>query len=310
MARLSNLRMVDPVLTQLAIGYGSNMFGAAEALFPLVETDKEGGKIPKFGMDHFRLYNTERALRARSNRMQASDVGSVDVVLDEHDLEYPIDYREDAEAAFPLRAHGTNMVTQGIQLRREKYCADMAQNPDNYAVSNKITLSGTSQFTNGTNSDPEGVVDDGKEAIRRAIAKDANTMIIGPVTWKVLKRHPKMRELLSTASKRLIRLEDLQDIFEIENILIGKAVWAADTASQVSDLWGDNIVLAYVPKSQANIARSLYEPSFGYTLRKKGSLQIDSRTEDGKVELIRQTDIYRPYLLGATAGYLISDTNA
>lgn len=310
MPRLSNLRMVDPVLTQLAIGYGSNMFGAAEALFPLVETDKEGSKIPKFGMDHFRLYNTERALRAKSNRMQASDIGSVDVILDEHDLEYPIDYREDAEAAFPLRAHGTNMVTQGIQLRREKYCADLAQNPANYATGNKITLSGSSQFTDGSNSDPEGVIDDGKEAIRRAIAKDANTMIIGPASWKVLKRHPKLRELLSTASKRLIRLEDLQDIFEIENILIGKAVFAGDADTSVSDLWRDNIVLAYVPKAQANIARSLYEPSFGYTLRKKGSLQIDSRTEDGKIELVRQTDIYRPYLLGATAGYLISDTNA
>ncbi|WP_221800450.1 major capsid protein [Oceanobacter mangrovi] len=310
MSRLSNLRLVDPVLTQLAIGYGNNMFGAAEALFPLVETDKEGGKIPKFGMDHFRIYSTERALRAKSNRIQPSDVGSVDVVLDEHDLEYPIDYREESESAFPMRAHGTNMVTQGIQLRREKYCADMAQNPANYAASNKITLSGTSQFTDGTNSDPEGVVDDGKESIRKAIAKDANTMVIGPSSWKVLKRHPKIRELLSTATKRLVRLEDLQDIFEIENILIGKAVWAPDAATTVSDLWSDNIVLAYVPKAQANMERSLYEPSFGYTLRRKGGLVMDSRTEDGKIELVRQTDIYRPYLLGATAGYLISDTNA
>ena len=32
--------------------------------------------------------------------------------------------------------------------------------------------------------------------------------------------------------------------------------------------------------------------------------------EDGKIELIRNTDIFRPFLLGADAGYLISDTNA
>ena len=36
----------------------------------------------------------------------------------------------------------------------------------------------------------------------------------------------------------------------------------------------------------------------------------DTRTEDGKIELIRNTDIFRPFLLGADAGYLISDTNA
>lgn len=310
MSRLSNLRVVDPVLSNLAIGYGGNMFGAAEALFPIVEVDKEGGKIPVFGKDQFRAYNTERALRAKSNRIQPSDVGGIDIALDEHDLEYPIDYRENKEAAFPLRAHATHVVTEGIQLRREKACADMAQDPANYPASNKIALSGTSQFSDGSNSDPEGVVDDGKEAIRKAIAKDANTMVIGPSSWKTMKRHPKLRELLSTASKRLIRLEDLQDIFEIENILIGKAVSAADNEDQVSDLWQDNIVLAYVPKKQADMERNLYEPSYGYTLRRKGSLQMDARTEDGKIELIRQTDIYRPHLLGATAGYLISNTNS
>jgi hypothetical protein len=308
MARLSNLRQQDPVLTQLAMGYGNNQF-AAEALFPIAEVDKEGGKIPKFGMEHFRIYKTMRALRAKSNRIQPEDIGDVDIILDEHDLEYPIDYREDQEAAFPLRAHATNVVTEGIQLRREKYCADLAQNAANYAASNKITLSGTSQFSHA-DSDPEGVIDDGKTAVRTAIGRDPNTMVIGNTSWKVMKRHPKLRELLSTTTKRLIRLEDLQDIFEIENIVIGSSVFAADNANTLSDIWRDNIMLAYVPKAQANMQRSMYEPSYGYTLRKKGSLVVDSRTEDGKIELIRQTDIYRPYLLGATAGYLISDTNA
>ena len=307
--RLSNLRVVDPVLTQLAIGFGNNMFGAAEALFPLVEIDTEAGKIPKFGNEHFKIYNTLRALRAKSNRIQPSDIDGFDINLDEHDLEYPIDYRESAEAAFPLRSHATNIVTQGIQLRREKACADLAQNAANYAASNKITLSGNSQFTDGSNSDPEGVISDGKDAIRKKIAKDPNTMVIGNATWRVMKRHPKMRELLSTASKRLIRLEDLQDIFEIENIIIGSSVFSADGSDDVSDVWGDNIVMAYVPQKQQDMERSMYDAAFGYTIRKKGSLVMDSRTEDGKIELVRQTDIYRPYLVGATAGYLISDTN-
>lgn len=308
MSRLSNLRVQDPVLTQLAMGYANNLF-AAEALFPIAEVDKEGGKIPKFGMEHFRIYSTLRALRAKSNRIQPGDIGEVDIILDEHDLEYPIDYREDQEAAFPLRAHANNVVTEGIQLRREKYCADLAQNAASYPSSNKITLSGSSQFSH-TDSDPEGVVDDGKTAVRTAIGRDPNTMVIGNAAWKVMKRHPKLRELLSTTAKRLIRLEDLQDIFEIENIVIGSSVYAGENNNTLSDIWRDNIVMAYVPAAQANMNRSMYEPSYGYTLRKKGSLVVDSRTEDGKIELIRQTDIYRPYLLGATAGYLISDTNA
>ncbi|WP_428243002.1 hypothetical protein [Gynuella sp.] len=306
MPRLSNLRIQDPVLTNLAMGYRNNTY-VAEALFPLAEVDKEGGKIPKFGKDHFRQYATERALRAKSNRIQPSNIGSVDVVLDEHDLEYPIDYREDSEAAFPLRAHATNVVTQGIQLRREKYCADLAQSTASYAASNKITLSGTDLFSDSS-SDPEGIIDDGKEAIRQMIGQDPNTMVIAKNTWRVLKRHPALRQLLSTSIKRLLTLKDLQDIFEVENIVIGSAV-TADDSDTLSDIWTKSITLAYVPTQQANMNRSMYEPSYGYTLRRKGSLVVDTRTEDNKIELIRQTDIYRPYLLGADAGYLISNTH-
>lgn len=309
MSRLSNLRVVDPVLTQLAIGY-ANADLIAETLFPMVELEKEGGQIPVFGKEKFRVYNTIRALRAKSNRIQPENISGKDITLDEHDLEWPIDYREDQEAAYPLRAWATDVVTEGIQLRREKYCADLAQDPTNYASGNKITLSGTSQFSDQANSDPEGVVDDAKAAIRGKIAKHPNTMVIGYEAWRTLKRHPALKALLSDNAKRLIRKEDLQDIFEVENIVIGMSLYAAENGDTVSDIWGDNIILAYVPKKRGDSKRLMYDASYGYTLRKKGGLGVDSRLEDGKVEVIRNTDIYRPYLLGAEAGYLISDVSA
>ena len=305
MGRLSKLRVVDPVLTNLATGYTNEQF-VGDQLMPFVLVDKEGGKIPLFGKEHFKVYSTERALRAKSNRINPEDIGSVDVALDEHDLEYPIDYREDAESAFPLQARATNTVVEGIRLRHEAMVAGMVQNPANYSVGNKIALSGASRFTDDT-SDPEGVVSDAKAAVRAKIVKEPNTMVIGYSTWRVLKRHPKLKAILSDTRSRLVQLADLREIFEIENIVIGRAVKASD-AGVTTDIWGDNMVLAYVPKASGD--RSPYEPSFGYTLRKKGNPVVDTRTEDGKIELIRNTDIFRPFLLGADAGYLISDTNA
>ena len=305
MGRLSKLRVVDPVLTNLATGYTNEQF-VGDQLMPFVLVDKEGGKIPLFGKEHFKVYATERALRAKSNRINPEDIGEVDVALDEHDLEYPIDYREDAESAFPLQARATNTVVEGIRLRHEVMVAEMVQNPANYSVGNKIALSGASRFTDDT-SDPEGVVSDAKAAVRAKIVKEPNTMVIGYSTWRVLKRHPKLKAILSDTRSRLVQLADLREIFEIENIVVGRAVKAND-AGVTSDIWGDNMVLAYVPKASGD--RSPYEPSFGYTLRKKGNPVVDTRTEDGKIELIRNTDIFRPFLLGADAGYLISDTNA
>lgn len=305
MGRLSKLRVVDPVLTNLATGYTNEQF-VGDQLMPFVLVDKEGGKIPLFGKEHFKVYATERALRAKSNRINPEDIGSVDVAMDEHDLEYPIDYREDAESAFPLQARATNTVVEGIRLRHEVMVAEMVQNPASYSVGNKIALSGASSFTDPA-SDPEGVVSDAKAAVRAKIVKEPNTLVIGYATWRVLKRHAKLKAILSDTRPRLMQIADLREIFEIENIVVGKAV-KADDKGVTTDIWGDNMVLAYVPKVRGE--RSLYEPSFGYTLRKKGNPVVDTRTEDGKIELIRNTDIFRPFLLGADAGYLISNTNA
>ena len=112
-----------------ARGY-TNAQLVGDQLMPFVYADKEAGKIPLFGKDHFRAYATERALRAKSNRINPADIGSVDVSMDEHDLEYPIDYREDAESSFPLQASATNAVLHGIQLRHELMVAALIETYD------------------------------------------------------------------------------------------------------------------------------------------------------------------------------------
>lgn len=309
MGRLSNLRQVDPVLTNLAAGYTNDEF-VADVLLPVVDVDKEGGKIPRFGKDAFRLYNTERALRAQSNRITPEDVGTLSVSLDEHDLEYPVDYREDAEAAFDVESHGTYRATEGVLLRREKMVADMAQNPALYPAGNKVALSGSSVFTDPA-SDPEAVIATGREAVRAKIAKEPNTMVLGYRTFSVLKRHAKLRAILSDSRNRLLTLADMAAIFEVPRIVVGRGVQLSDAGVQ-SDLWGGNVVLAYVaaggpPAANGRPVRSPYEPSFGYTLRKRGSARVDTRVESGgKLSIVRYTEIYKSFILGSDAGYLIT----
>lgn len=315
MGRLSNLRLVNPVLTNLAVGY-TNADLVGSALMPFVNVEKEAGIVPVFSKDNFKVYATERALRAKSNRVNPGDLSTVAFALTEHDLEYPIDYREDAESAFPLQRQATMAVVEGIRLRHEKMVADLALNPATYAGSNKIAISGTSGFASAA-SDPEGVIDDAKAAVRNGIVKDPNTWVIGYRQWRNLKRHPKLKAILADTRSRLVQLADLRDMFEIPNIFIGRAVYATD-AGVMTDVWGNASVLAYVPTAPViapqngqsvdpGASRSMYEPSFGYTLRKTGQPVVDTRMEDGKLELVRNTDIFTPFLLGADAGYLITD---
>lgn len=304
MGRLQELR-INAYLSEVARGYKNNAF-IAEHLFPTIPSELEKIDIFQFNKEAFALHDTERAIRANSNVISPKGFTKHTATLAEHDLSYPIDYREENEAKkVKLQLHATNVVSQGLLLKHEKQCADLAQDPKNYPVGNKIALSGTSCFTN-KDSDPQGVVDDAKDAVSKKIAADPNVMVIGQDAWRVLKKHPQLKGLISDNLNKLVTIELLKEIFEVENIYIGKSIFANEKGEFVR-IWQDNIILAYVPELTS---RTEYDPSFGYTVRLKDALNIDEYSKEGnKVKYIRATDIYTPFLVGAEAGYLISNTN-
>ena len=302
MGRLEDLR-INAYLSEVARGYGNNSF-IAENLFPIIDSEKEKIDIFQFNKEAFQLYDTERAIRANSNVISPKGFSKHTATLTEHDLAYPIDYREEDEAEkVKLQLHATNVVTEGLKLKLEKQCADLAQDPKNYATENKIALSGTSQFTNDA-SDPIKVVNEGKDAVCGKIGKDPNTLVMGQEVWQALKQNSNLKKLIASSSNKIITLDLLKEFFEIENIVVGRSIYA-DANNNFARVWGNNIILAYVPKLTS---RTEYDPSFGYTVRKKDALQIDEYQKEGnKVKYIRATDIYTPFLVGAEAGYLISN---
>lgn len=305
--RMSKLRVVDPVLTSLARGYRNAQY-IGEHLFPVAELEKESGIIPLFGKEAFRLWETERAIRAKSNVMVADDPDTLDVVLREHDLAYPVDYREKAESMFNEEAKAARRVKDAIDLGREFACARLAQTASTYLSGGKVILSGSSQWSNG-GGDPIAVVEDGKEVIRQRIGVRPNTAIVGAASYASLKFHPKLGAALGATERKLITLEHLKALWGVENVFVGEAL-ASNGLGGTGDIWGDNVVLAYVAKPGEGQANDHDVPSFGYTLRKKGMPETDKyEGEGGKVVYVRHTDNYKVVVVGADAGYLISDTN-
>ena len=304
MGRLEELR-INAYLSEVARGYSNNSF-IAENLFPVISSDLEKVDIFEFNKEAFQVYDTERAIRANSNVISPKGFKKHTTTLTEHDLAYPIDYREEEEARkIKLQVHATNVVTQGLLLKLETQCAALAQDPTKYPATNKIALSGTSQFTH-KDSDPVGVIDDAKDAISRQIGQDPNTLVMGQEVWESLKRNESLKGLIANSTNKIVTLDLLKEFFEVENIVIGKAIYS-NANDQFERVWGNNIILAYVPKLNA---RTEYDPAFAYTIRKKDALQIDEYEKEGnKVRYIRATDIYTPFLVGAEAGYLISNVN-
>lgn len=305
--RGSQLRVVDPVLTNLIRGY-SNAEYVGINIFPVVTVQKEAGKIPSFGKEAFRLYNTQRAMRASSNKLPVEGRGEIDFSTAEHDATYPIDYREIQEDIINTEQNGAYQAQAAILIKHEKACADLATTAANFPVGNKVTLAGASQFTHA-DSDPLTTVTTASDAIRAKIAKRPNVGIMGASTFKALQNHKLILDRIKYTQTGIVTVELLRSLFNLKKLYVGDAIYV-DDAGIAHDIWPDCFVLAYVPEEKSDVERSVYEPSFGYTLRKKGMPEADKFEEDGgKILNVRSTDNYTVKILGADAGYLIEDTN-
>ena len=300
-AHLRALRQVDPVLTNLSVGYRQAGF-IGEQLFPVVYQDKEGFKVPVFGKASFVEYDTERAVGAESNIITLDAASTLPVVLEEHDLAAGVDYREQTESMFDEKAKATRRVTSGIQLRQEIQIAKMVQTKSVYGKDLSTTLTGDAQW-NSPNSNPQKAVSDAKELVRLRTGQKPNIMVMGASVVNTLKYHPQLMALLGIASLKMLTMEHLKALFEVDEIIVGEAVSSPNKKDFV-DIWGDFASLLIRPKSGDNGGDETV-PSFGYTFRKRGMPVVDRYDGvGGKVQFVRYTDIRKAAVVGGEGGYL------
>lgn len=310
-SRLDDLRMVDPVLTTIAQGYSNNAL-VWDKLFPTVAVEKHKGKIPVFGRDSFIIRETDRAIRSTSNRIPPSDLSFIEFETQERDIEIAIDYLEEEEAAdfYRYEQRVTRELSDILALGKEKAAAELAQDPTNYDSSQKLVLTASDAWNDYTLTDVDPIehIKAGMAAIRGRIAVYPNTMVIGESAWKSLLDHPKIIERVQYSGLAAASRDIISRLCGIDDIYVGMSVHSAD-GSEFTDIWTDNVVLAFVDKAQAG-KRSEYNPSFGYTMQRKGNPEIDTYYENGgKIKVIRNTDNYSIKVTSTDAAFLITDTN-
>ncbi|OGU40523.1 MAG: hypothetical protein A2X61_13605 [Ignavibacteria bacterium GWB2_35_12] len=309
--RLDELRMVDPVLTTIAQGY-SNASMVAEYLFPSVQVSKLKGKIPMFGKEAFVLRQTERAIRAASNRIPPSDLELVSFETHEEDIEIALDYLEEEESPdfYRLEQRIAKELMDILLLGKEKEAADLVQNPSNFEAGLKTVVEAGTAWDDYTltDVDPILVIKEAMSSIRSRIAVYPNTMVIGDSTYQALMQHPKLLDRVKYAGVSKVTRQVLAEITEIPNIHVGMSVYSTD-GSSFTDVWGDNVVLAYVDAKDRN-SRSEFNPSYGYTFQREGKPEVDTYFENGgKIKVIRNTDNYCIKVTASDAAFLISNTN-
>ena len=312
---LSQVRIIDPVLTNIAQGYKQPDF-VGGSLFPQVPVSLRAGKIITFGKEDFMLYNTARAPGENTKRIQFGYSGSNFALVD-YSLEgaVPIEvYQEGANGAngwsIDHMAMAIKKVSAIMALRLEKAQADLARTAGNYGSNNKVTLSGTSQWSDYTGtSNPVTTVETAKEAIRAATGKRPNTLVMGAAVMAKLRAHPVIVDRLKYTGRDVATADILASLFGVDKVLVGDAIYSNDAGTAFTDVWGKDVVLAY---TETAALADMGTPTFGYTYNLNGYPIVEQPYFDrnAKSWFVPVTRAEAPVIAGAGAGYLISNAVA
>lgn len=302
--RLDHLRNIDPVLSTLVQMQKNDLY-ISDKLFPTVKVKKNKGSIPVFGKDAFVARETNRSLRADSNRIPASDFTLAEYETIEQDLEMAIDYLESnySNSYAKYEQVIAKQLWDALALNREIDICNHLQDKNKYPAENVLELQANQAF-NKTTSDTVIVhsISNGKERLRKATGVIPDTMITDNATISAILNNKNIADYRAKYVHPILDpLKFISDLFRIENIILTTSVYSADNVN-FKDIWAHNLVLTYSGKKANN-------PKLGYIIQREGMPEVDTYFENGgKTKVIRCTDNYCWKVATPEAAYLIANT--
>lgn len=297
------VRVINPILTTYVQGYrnGNNV---GEALFPRVPVEISGGQILEFGKEAFKLYSTNRAPGGSTKRITFGYLGKP-FALKGKSLEavVPREHLRDASVVpgIDLAQRANRLVMNALLLELEYDQAVLATNAALYDANHKITLAGVTKWSDPA-ADPIAQIETYSEAIRTSVGIRPNTLVLSAQAASAARTNVKIRSQFQYTTADSITNDMLQRVFNVKKLVVGDAV-TSDDAGVISDVWGNNAILAYVPEA----ASGLEEPSYGYTYTMGGHPLVEEPYYDNNAKSwIYGVSFERaPVTSGITSGYLI-----
>jgi len=297
--------------TRVVMGYTPKEL-VSPFLFPELKVSGSPIEMRKFGDEMFKRWHTKRARLADSNVAGTGGVSYIPVTLLPRDLVKKIDKEHTPTRELDLAAKRLGPeAKRAVELDAEVDNRDRLYDVDNWPTGHKVVLSGTDQFTDFTNSDPENVFDTAIETIRKKTGEKPNFCLLPGDVFNVLKKHPKMKTIYTTGETEYATIERLQKKLGIERIEVPYCMVLdeSDPANPIKvDIWSTHIVIAYV---NPNPSPNREEMSFGYRYRENGYPKMDDESKeiDPKIHIGRRfADKFDDFVTCQEAGYLIRDT--
>jgi hypothetical protein len=235
-------------MTIQAFNTGMGQFIAQQVL-PVVPVGKESDKyytIPAAAF--FRIPDTARARKTLANRIEF-DVSSDAYYADEYALAGDIALQDlaNADRVLGLRQNTTKQVQIGLLRDLEVRVANKVTSATN--LGSGTLLTGANKWNDYINSDPLTQVTTAHAFIRQKTGMTANTAIIDVDTLAILRRHPALLDLYKYTAGGTVSDNLIREAFGVERFLIGSGIKEnalEGGTSSVTNIWGNNCVLAYI----------------------------------------------------------------
>lgn len=311
--------VVSPELTAIAVMYNqANLI--ADAVMPRVPVSTEQFKYVKYPMaESFTAPEDLVGRRSAPNQVEFSGQEATDSTVD-RGLDAPVP-NKDIKAWKAARAAGltqqtdplaraTKQVTALVAMRREKRVADLVFDTTQYATPNKATLSGTSQWSDYTNSNPQDAI----LAALDSMVMRANVAVFGRATWTKLSQHPRICKAIfgNNTDAGIVSRRAFADLFELEDVLVGEG-WmnlaAKGQAANMQRIWGKHA--AFLCRNKE--ADTEFGVTFGLTAqfgeRVAGTVEDSDIGLDGGVRA-RVGERVKELVTASDLGYLFANAVA
>jgi len=314
---------VDQPLTNLTLAYAQSQENfIADKVFPTVGVSKQSDKYYIYDRANMnRTGDVEKlAPRTEVNRIGMTlstssyfaDVYGLGMDFDEQTL-------ANEDAALDIRAAGAETLAMRLMIHREEQFATNFFSTGVWGTDN--TLSGTSQWSDYTNSTPIQDVTAARRAVQLASGGfKPNTMVVGKEVRDKLINHPDILARLNggatVTNTALITDAKLAEIFEVENFYVMEAVKNSSVegvAESNAFIGGKHALLCYTPSSAG-----LMSPAAGLTFAWNNlegvnnlGITVESFSDDALkrqqiAEMIQVKMSYDMKVVGADLGYLFA----
>ena len=251
---------IDQVLSNISIKYKNGLY-VADNVAPLVPVINQSNKYYIFNKaDDFTdtaeyrspgTASTRHGFRVSTDSYMCEEIADSTVLEDET--------RDNADSVLRIETAKTNFVTNKVLLKLERIVEALCMTTSNW--DNSATPSNL--WDDYVNSDPISDIETAIDTVEDNTGAKVNKMIISNDVWKILKHHPQILAKKPNDTFRVASVEDVKSIFDIDEILIGKASYNTANQGQTasfSRIWTGDVWLGHVTKSP-----SLEEPSAMYT---------------------------------------------